>query len=50
VSLFEDYRAGIVSREDFQVIKSDFDLNKSEAEKSIEKIEKELAPSCPGAI
>jgi DNA invertase Pin-like site-specific DNA recombinase len=43
VSLFEDYRAGIVSREDFQVIKSDFDLNKSKAEKSIEKIEKELA-------
>ena len=43
VGLFEDYRAGIVSKEDFQVIKADFDIHKSEAEEAIVRIETELA-------
>lgn len=43
VGLFEDYRAGIVSKEDFQVIKSDFDIHKSDAEEAIVRIEAELS-------
>lgn len=42
VGLFEDYRAGIVSKEDFQMIKADFDSRKTEAENAISRIEKEL--------
>lgn len=42
VSLYEDYKEGIVDKKDFQLIKENFEQKKSLAEQAIRNIEKEM--------
>ena len=41
VSLYEDYRDGIVDKSDFAIIKESFEVKRAEAEKAIDRLQKE---------
>ena len=41
VSLYEDYKDGIVDKSDFAIIKESFEVKRSEAEKAIDRLQKE---------
>ena len=38
VSLYEDYRDGIVDKSDFAIIKESFEVKRAEAEKAIDRL------------
>ena len=41
VSLYEDYKDGIVDKSDFAIIKESFEVKRAEAEKAIDRLQKE---------